>query len=381
MVRRVIALLAAAGLAAPPTVRAERAPELPLVIFFAPAPAAAEAAAARGALARLARAEATALVDLSPALPPAPTAPARLRRAIEAYEAFRYDEALGDLDQAIAEAASTGAAGLEPSGLSDLLLYRALCHVQRGDATRAWDDFVRAATADPARLLDPLRFPPRAVEAFQRAVLAVRAAPTGRLVLDAARTCSAWIDGRAVPATNEPSSPLPHGEHYLRLECPGLAPYSARFSLATEELALKPDLRPPAQPSERDVIALGRTRGASAVLLAVLSPSAGAPATLRLSLLDVASGSLRGQSFVALAAGGTGDADTTAAAKRLLDRLTSAATAHPPPPMTSRSPWYRSPWLWGAIGVSLTAAVLLPLTVDVARPAGFDLRPDGPAPW
>jgi hypothetical protein len=307
-----------------------------------------------------------------------------LRRAIEAYESFRYDEALADLDGAIAEAASTGAAGLTSSELSDLLLYRALCHVQRSDATRAWDDFVRAATVDPARLLDPLRFPPRAVEAFQRAVRAVKAAPTGRLVSRHPPTCTIWIDGRTVAATEVRSSPLPHGEHYVRLDCPGAPPYAARLSLATDELALRPDLRPPAQPSEQDVIALGRIRGASAALFGAVTSSAAAPPTLRRLLLDMASGSRRGQSIVALAAGGaTVDADATAAARRLLDRLTSAAnaTARPAPRSPERSPWYRSPWLWGLVGASLTAAVILPLTVDAERPAGFDLRPSGPTPW
>ena len=151
-----IAAIAFAGAAS----AAEPPPPTPLVVFYAPAdlgPAArgrARHADRRGPAARLGAGRSLA------ARPPTASAPLQLRRAVEAYQDFRYAEALASADAGLAEATATGALGLSGSDLSDLLLYRALAVGERGDAARAWDDFVRAAALDPSRRLDPVRFPP-----------------------------------------------------------------------------------------------------------------------------------------------------------------------------------------------------------------------------
>src|SRR5215468_6989756 len=268
-------LLGAPAHAAPP----------PLVYFHAPPRPPAEAVAAREAVARVAADAGAAFLDGSPVAPPPPVAPAQLARAIELYDGLRLDEAAAVLDAALTEARASGGAGLRPSELSDLFLYRALVFTQRGDADRAWEEMVRGLVVDPTRVLDPARFPPRAVQAFQRAAAQVRALPVGRLAPDAAPACSVTIDGRdaAAPA-------LPFGEHFVRVECPGELPSGAAVTLAEprQEVALA-RVAAPAPPDEA-IVRLAAGRGATSVLIVTVSASAAAAPTARLRLRAVPSG-------------------------------------------------------------------------------------------
>ena len=171
--RRLAAALACAWVLALPHRASAGSP--PIIVFVGPSDGPPEVAEARQALDGLARRRGTVLIDLTPKPPAKPRARSHLRRGVDAYLAFKYDDALRAFDLGLAEAAATGADGLDPSQLSDLLLYRALTEAQRGDSTKAWDDFVRSAAVDPTRRLDPVRFPPRASETFTRAVGAVSA--------------------------------------------------------------------------------------------------------------------------------------------------------------------------------------------------------------
>lgn len=355
----------------------------PLIVFHAPDGEPAEIAAVRDALVRLARAAGTAFLDLSPPPPAPPAAPAHLRRAIEAYDALRYDEALAALEQGVAEAAATGAAGLEPAELSDLLLYRALVHTQRSDGTRAWEDFVRAATVDPTRRLDPYRFPPRTVEAFQRAVDQVRAARRGTLTVEAPAGCTVAVDGRDVTAA---PPKLPHGEHYVRVECPGAPAWGARVVLAEDAQRLAAAPAAPAAPTTAEIAQLARTRGSAAVVWAEVTASPGAPPTVWLRLVDAATGAVKQQSVVALATGGAATPDAEAAAKRLVE-TEMGVLREPEPRVIVRQlppepvPWYKRPWFWGAVGVAAATVVLVPLLVEDLPPDSLEIRPGGLFQW
>jgi hypothetical protein len=364
-VRVLLALVALAGVAA--------AAEPPLVVFHAPAGAPEDVAAARESLAQVARAEGTTLVDLSARAPAAPTAPASLRRAIEAYEALRYDEALQALGAGLAEAETTGAAGLSPNELSDLLLYRALVQTQRGDTVRAWEDFVRAATVDPTRRLDPLRFPPRTVESFSRAVSQVVGSQRGALVVsNVADECRVLVDARTV-AGHEASS-LPLGEHFLRVDCPGAEPFGAVVALSRATQPVTADIRTTAAPTEQQVLELARARGAATVLYATVGLGGAAGPTMSLRLL----GKARGQSYASL--------PEAAAAMRAL----IAGVVRPPRlPIVPVAPierererrWYEEPWLWAAGGVAGTVAVVgIFLLFEQGEPNGATVRLDGEVP-
>ena len=122
------------------------------------------------ALHRFARERTTVVIDLTPEGDPPPRARDHLRRGIDDYQAFKFESALAQLEAGLTEATRTGALGLSPDELSELLIYRALVRTELGDAAQAWEDFVRAVVLDPTRRLDAARFPPRATEPFARAV-------------------------------------------------------------------------------------------------------------------------------------------------------------------------------------------------------------------
>ena len=115
-----------------------------------------EAAARRGA---------SGVVDaVEPAPRDPPLGPA-LQAALADYAAFHFTEALAKLDELARLADARGGGDLDARQLSEIYLYRALARLEVGPADAAWDDLVRAARLDPARVIDPARFTPRAVAA------------------------------------------------------------------------------------------------------------------------------------------------------------------------------------------------------------------------
>lgn len=353
---------------------AEPAPPTPLVVYYAPAELGPARAAVRATLTGAAQRHGSVLVDLSPPDEPTASAALQLRRAVEAYQDFRYDEALASADAAITEAAATGALGLSGSDLSDLLIYRALAVGERGDAARAWDDYIRAATLDPSRRLDPVRFPPRVIETFARAVQAVAAAPTATLAVELPRGCQLWLDGRNV--SGQASLTTARGEHYVRARCAGRAPYGARVLVAEAHHRLAPAVAVVAPPTDEAIRAAARQRGFGSAAMATLS-RAGDGGALLLTLRWLDATGTRATVAARLAR-----ADRAAPVDDALDRLLAPVTAPllTGSPAPAETPWYRSPWLWGAAGAALTAAILIPFAIDQATPSDYDVRPRGDLP-
>jgi hypothetical protein len=342
---------------------ADAAPDVGLVVFHGPASPSPAAAAARDRAAASARDARRAWLDLSPSPPPSPIAPERLRAGVDAYEELRWDVAKQAFDEAIDEAAATGGAGLTTAELSDAFLYRGLVHTQRGDTTAAWDDLVRAATIVPSRTLDPLRFPTRAIEAFDRARAAVAALTRAKVTVEAPG-CEVWIDGGAGA-----SAELPPGDHFVRAVCPGRAPWGQRVAVAGDT-SVTPAFVEPAPPDDAALGALARERGVSEVLAVVVAESGTASPTAALRIVDAAGVASRGSS-VAL----DGDAGLAALDDALDDALAAPIVVAPPPP---RQRWWKSPWLWAGVAAAATAAVILPLTLgDEGGGDDATLRPTG----
>lgn len=352
--------------------RAVAAPP-PLVVFHAPPRAPAEVSAARDAVARAAGETDTAFVDLSAPPTPAPAAARLVTRAIELYDGLRIDEAITALDAAFDEVRASGAAGLRPSELSDLFLYRGLAFQQKGDAGHAWDDLVRAVSVDPTRVLDPARFPPRVVQAVQRAASQVRGQAMGRLVVVTPAGCTLFVDDREIAAPPE----LPYGEHFLRVECPGERTAASVVVLARERQEVEaPRARTPSVDDEA-LVRLGRERGARTILIVGVVVSGAGPPTARLRLREVPSGTLVAEASVALPAGGNGAATARAAAERLIARA-QGPTGGLPTSAPRPTSWYERPWVWGAVGVAITAAVLLPFALDrSSSPTTLTVHPVG----
>jgi hypothetical protein len=346
----------------------------PLVVFHAEDPVRPDVVAAREGIVRSARAVGATVLDVSPPAPAPPAAPALLRRAVEDYDALRYDDALRALNDALEEAGRTGASGLSRTDLSDLLLYRALVHTQRGNAMRAWEDLIRAVNVHPGRVLDPLRFPPSVVSAHQRAAREVATARRGTLAVEAPG-CRTTVDGAEIPAGG--TTTVAYGEHWVGAACPGAPRIGAVVELAepSRVVPLSPVRAPP--PGEADVRRLARERGAQRVLSAMVVAPVGGPATVTLSLIDTERSGARVETqVVSLEA-------AESAVRRVIDRAMAVAVPPivPAPTRPAERHWYQSPWLWGGVGAAVAAGILVPLLMKTTPAAGVDVRPQGALPW
>ncbi|MCG8419150.1 MAG: hypothetical protein MJE77_14545 [Proteobacteria bacterium] len=345
---------------------------VPLIIVTAPSAASDAAKPMLDALGRFARERGTVLLDLSPAADPKPQAGRHLRRSIEDYQAFRFQSALENLDVGLAEAARTGALGLSPSELSDLLIYRALVLTELGDAARAWDDFVRAVVLDPSRRLDTARFPPRATEPFARAVKQVSQAADSELTIAAPDHCRVVLDGRQIRPGQ--MQPVKWGEHYVHVVCPERVLYGTRVLVKGPRRLIEPrfDSRP--KPTLADGLRTARKQGVQSFLWAQLAFPDGVTPTLTLALIDTSSGSERRR--VIVRAGPGRENDIAGAAARLVSPDPVAIESSPGPARA----WYRRPWVWGIAGATLATAILLPFAIGSDSASHFDVRLRGEVP-
>lgn len=349
-----IGAVALVALAAPAPVAAGPAPEL--VVYWS---ATAEPALV-SRIEATARARGAAVIDQSPPRPSTPEAPRLLAAGITAYDELRFDDAAVAFDQALAACDRTGADGLERDALSDLLLYRGLTHIQQGQVG-AWDELIAAVRVDATRVLDPARFPPRAIEQQVRAREAVALMPRARLEVAAPAGCTVFVDGvEAVDA-----AVVPHGDHWVRAACRDHRPWGRRVTVDRDPVTITATPAATAPPDDAAALIQARAAGAPAVIdVQVL----GGFARLRRRTVD---GRDAGQATVAL----TADAEASAAS--VVDALAGLLGRTAP-----RARWYRSRWTWAAAGAAAAAAVLVPLLVlDDHGAATVVIRPSGWPPW
>lgn len=347
-----LAVLALTVIALTPT-RARAAPAAELVVYWSADGEASIVARVRDA----ARAHGAALVDRSPAAEASPEAPGMLAAGVAAYDELRFEDAAAALEQALEAVDRTGGDGLERDALADLFLYRGLTHVQRQEAG-AWDELVAAARVDPTRILDPARFPPRAIEQLARARAAVAVARRARVEVAAPAGCAIAIDGADAAGG---AAVVAEGDHWVRVVCPGRRTWGRRITVDRDPMPVvaTPLLIEP--PGDDDALIQARVAGARAVIDVRIADGF---ARLRHRRVD---GRELDQATVAM----TGPEPELAVADALA-RLLAAA------PAGGGERWYRSRWTWAAAGAALAAAVLVPLIViDDDGPAPVVIRPVG----
>lgn len=346
----VLALLVASAPAASAAPAA--APRAQLVVYWAPV----GTDPALGAAVAAAAADAGAtFVDRSPLPVPAPDVAALVSAGRQAYDDLRFDEAVTTLDRAALGLDHTGGAGLPRATLLELFLYRALARIQTGDERRAWDDLVQAARLDPHHVLDPARFPTRAVDALTRAQATVSSGARGRLAVSGGERCALTVDGVATTAPVE----LTAGAHWLAAACADRPDWGQRVEVRGDTRVVAPAPRPPGD--DASLIQLRAVGGAA--LLAV--DVHGAVAALRTVSVD---GRERERASAGVA--------PTELAAAVAAQLAPAATPGP------RRPWYRSRWAWAAAGAAVATAILVPvIALDDAQPGPRVLRPSGLPPW
>ena len=133
-------------------------------VYWQPPDAAALGVDARAAFSAAVASMGARFVDATPAEHVVPSLVPALDAAKSAYARFAFRDAITALDTLQRDAHAAGGGDLDGRQLSEMFLYRGLAKLEgtSGDGA-AWDDLVNAARLEPTRVLDPARFPPRAV--------------------------------------------------------------------------------------------------------------------------------------------------------------------------------------------------------------------------
>jgi hypothetical protein len=304
-------------------------------------------------------------VDASPEAVPLPDPRPLIKRGIASYGALEFDAALTALDAAAAIVDQTGGALVDTTTLAELFLHRALTHTQRGEDSRAWDDFLIAAGVDSTRVLDPAGFPPRAVDRFGQARAQIAATPRGRVKLLGPAGCKVRVDGASATGTE---LELAFGRHWLDAVCDGRLPVRHRLLVdrAALEVAIAgAEVKPP-----DDAALLIQARAASARAVVAVTIVSRTAVVRRIGV----DGREQDRASVALRGAPGPDARSVAlAVGRLLTPL----------PPAEKPPWYRNHWVWAAAGAVAASAILIPLAArgDGSAPS-VSVRPNGvPEDW
>jgi hypothetical protein len=392
-------------------VRVGAADEVPLVHpIFAHLPDAPEDLPARQAFAAAAaRYQLRPVEVVDVATPPAPRAPDATRIGILNAQKMAFGEALRDLDAAAAEVAATGGAGLSTAELGDLYLYRGMATARADwnaqaaapptdERTRAYADYLRAATMTPARTIGPRELPPQVVADFQRAVEEIRRRPRGTLVVKGSAAAQVVLDGGPLMpvAGGVTFRDLVFGEHLVRVEELGHAPWGALVPFGEPTLEIDIPARAPLGLDDATAAAHARRMGARFALVA--QPKGGPGTPIEVRLVDAGSATLRDAAQIS-ASPESGQLDAAVMrldeeARRIALEQQSAANlpGTPPaaplaavpsplgPPLLLTQPaakarfsddppaWARDHWpLLAAIGVVALTAIVLGATVSGDR--------------
>lgn len=333
--------------------------------------------------------------------PPTPKAPELLKQGQELVRRLQHAPGQAALDEAAAEIMTTGGAGLDARGLSDLFLYRAWA-VSRADfntdraptstaRAQAFSNLVRAVTFTPTRELNAQQYPPVIVEDWARARAEINSRTPVTLVVPASADALVICDGgRPLPGPATFAG-LAQGEHLIRIEEPGYAPWGGLIALGQPTVTLEIPARRTLHLGDAVAAAHARRMGARYALVAEPRPGDG-PLSLSLALVDLA-GARRNSARAAL--GGEGGALESTVMRldedaRRLERAggdstvaptvapsaAAAVPATPAPVLVSEAPkrpgladdpavWARQHWpLLTAIGVM--AATTFALSIAVA---------------
>jgi hypothetical protein len=290
--------------------------------------------------------------------PTAPTLVAPLEKAKADYAAFHFREALTQLDELARAAEAAGGGDLDARGLAEIFLYRALCRLETGAEADAWDDLIRAARLDPARVIDPAHVPPRAAATFKRAAQEVAQLPHVELQLALPADARIRVDGAEVDGTRS----LLIGRHFVSVDADGFAPWTGMVAATAQQDRFAPSLRAYAPPSADALFAFA---GSASRLLLGASVRNGSGWHLVVELVDIEG---RAQTD-SIALGDTPQrVPTEALVRRLLalpaTRLDNAVTATPPARPSRR--WW--PWAVGAGAAAAVIAAGVTLGVVLGRP-------------
>jgi hypothetical protein len=170
------------------------------------------------------------VVDIE--VPPAPQNGPGVKAGVDLVKKLAFDDAKKQLDPIADKATQTGGAGLTTLELSDLYLARAMSvaradwkpdrSVDEATRVRAYEDYVRAATLTPERVLNPHDYPPQTVEDWAKAVAEINRRPQGTLTVSGSSKALISFDGHPpLSSRGGVTFKAPYGEHFIAVEEPG----------------------------------------------------------------------------------------------------------------------------------------------------------------
>jgi hypothetical protein len=168
----------------------------------------------------------TQVIDATAPVAAAASLVPELEAAKALYAKFAFAETIARLDQLSRLADARGGGDLDARQLSEIFFYRGLARLESGAAEAAWEDLVRAARLDPSRVVDPARYPPRAVAAYRRAVAEVAQLQRGTLTLEVPAGSIVLIDGAAAAGA------VTLGPHFVSVQAQGYEPWAGVVSVA-----------------------------------------------------------------------------------------------------------------------------------------------------
>jgi len=333
--------------------------------------------------------------------PPAPPTVAAVKAGVQLVQKLSFDDAKKQLDAAAEQTAKTGGAAMTTGDLSDLFLGRAMAiaradwkpdrSVDEATRVRAYEDYVRAATLTPDRVLNAHDYPPQTLEDWAKAVAEVKQRPQGILTITGSSVALIAFDGRApLSARGGVTFKAPYGEHFVAVEEPGHMPWGSTVLVNAPASDVPIPARAALSLDDAVAAAHARRMGAKFALVAELRLGEG-PAELQLRLVDV-TGIRHDATVVPL----TTEVGAVEAATMRLDEEArriehlglapggplqaspGTGPAEPPPLLISPPPatgptlrddpgaWARAHWpLCAAVGALVGASLVLALTVGL----------------
>jgi len=198
---------------------------------------------------------------------------ALVREGRSAYDTIKIQRALKVLAEARELGALVGPEVTEPDLLTEMHLYTGLSWLATGKAAEAAGEFRQAVTLASDLKLDPRKFPPDVVGAFEKARRELRSGRPAQVeFLSRPPGASVFLDGRRLGVTPLRGQPVYPGYHFVRMELEGHAAWTLNLPDGVAPSSVRALMVPvwTGQPPERLVEAAISTEPPDESMLALL---------------------------------------------------------------------------------------------------------------
>jgi hypothetical protein len=234
-----------------------------------------------------------------------------LSEGMTALRASNFVLAAAMLGEAATQALGNGGAGLSSKDFARLFFHQAMAIQLASGATysepftvitpqEAKTAYLRAAVLGAGQTFDEAAGQPLVEASWRLARATVAQRPSGTLTVRAHHHAMVSVDGGAPQASTANIPALPHGEHFLRVEEAGHAPWSTTIALQGPSLAIDVPATQFLTFDTATAAGLAKARGAAFALLGQLH--LGDKVEIDLRLVDARTGELRDATTVPVAA-------------------------------------------------------------------------------